>query len=185
MVSNLVLVQLMQFFVLQALINRTLRRKKRLYCCFVDYQKAFDFIDRTSLWTKLIKLGIHGKVFGIIKSLYKNVKSCIKHNGFLTQHFATTSRLLQGEIMSPILFSLYVNDFEAKSRKYQGVFEVKSRVKTWQVRGIWSQQLEHKQVPQWGTEPGVRKGKRSLLACHTRCKCSMETTHNRGRSSSV
>ena len=29
--------------------------------------------------------------------------------------------------------------------------------------------------PQKGvTEPGVRKGKRSLLACHTRCKCSME-----------
>ena len=24
----------------------------------------------------------------------------------------------------------------------------------------------------------VRKGKRSLLASHTRCKCSMETTHN-------
>ena len=53
---------------------------------------------------------------------------------------------------------------KAKSRKYQGVFEVKSRVKTWQIRGIWSQQLEHWQVPKWGTEPGVRKGKRSLLA---------------------
>ena len=37
-----------------------------------------------------------------------------------------------------------------------------------------SQQLEHKQVPQWGTEPGVRKGKRSLLACHTHCKCSIK-----------
>ena len=36
-----------------------------------------------------------------------------------------------------------MNNREAKSRKYQGVFEVKSRVKTWQVRGIWSQQLEH------------------------------------------
>ena len=24
----------------------------------------------------------------------------------------------------------------------------------------------------------VRKGKRSLLACHTHCKLSMETTHN-------
>ena len=32
---------------------------------------------------------------------------------------------------------------EAKSRKYQGEFEVKGRVKTWQVRGIRSQQLEH------------------------------------------
>ena len=32
--------------------------------------------------------------------------------------------------------------------------------------------------PTRGTEPGFRKGKRSLLACHSRCKCSMEITHN-------
>ena len=37
--------------------------------------------------------------------------------------------------------------WKGKSRKYRGVFEVKSRVKTWQVRGTWSQPLEHKQVP--------------------------------------
>ena len=30
----------------------------------------------------------------------------------------------------------------------------------------------------WGTEPGVRKGQRSLLAFHTRCKCSMQTIYN-------
>ena len=31
-----------------------------------------------------------------------------------------------------------------------------------------------------GTEPGVRKGKRSLLlACHTRCKCYMETINHK------
>ena len=41
-------------------------------------------------------------------------------------------------------FCHFASMFEgAKSRKYQGVCEVKSRVKTWQVRGIWSQQLEH------------------------------------------
>ena len=43
---------------------------------------------------------------------------------------------------------------------------------------IWSQQLEHKQVPKCGTEPGVRKSKRSLLACNTRCKSSKETTRH-------
>ena len=32
--------------------------------------------------------------------------------------------------------------------------------------------------PKRGTEPGVRKGKRSLLAINTRCKCSIETTRN-------
>ena len=39
--------------------------------------------------------------------------------------------------------SYYRKFIQAKSRKYQGVFEVKSRVKKWQVRGIWSEQLEH------------------------------------------
>ena len=32
-----------------------------------------------------------------------------------------------------------IRPLQAKSRKYKEVFEVKSRVKTWQVRGIWSQ----------------------------------------------
>ena len=34
---------------------------------------------------------------------------------------------------------------------------MKSRVKTWQVRGIWSQQLEHKQVQQWGRNQVSRR----------------------------
>ena len=46
----------------------------------------------------------------------------------------------------------------AKSRKYQEILEVKSRVQPWHVRGIWSQQLKHKTVPKGGTEPDVRKG---------------------------
>ena len=33
-------------------------------------------------------------------------------------------------------------------------------------------------VPKRGTEQGFWKDKRSLLACHIRCKCSMEITHN-------
>ena len=67
---------------------------------------------------------------------------------------------------------------EAKSRKYRGVFKVKSRGKTRQLRENLSQQLEYKQALKRGTEPGVLKANRSLLACHTRCKCSMEITCN-------
>ena len=39
-----------------------------------------------------------------------------------------------------------------------------------------TQQLEDKQVARRVCGTSVRKGKRSLLACQTRCKCSMETT---------
>ena len=38
--------------------------------------------------------------------------------------------------------------------------------------------MEHTQVPKYVMEPGVRKDKRSLLASHTRCKFSMDTTRN-------
>ena len=67
---------------------------------------------------------------------------------------------------------------EAKSKKHREVFKVKSRNKARQVREIWSQQLEHEQVPKGGTESSVRKGKRSLLACPARRKCSKETYLN-------
>ena len=57
-------------FILQTLINKYLKKKGgRLYYCFVDYRKAFDFIDRGRLWGKLIKQGINGKMLNIIKSL--------------------------------------------------------------------------------------------------------------------
>ena len=45
-------------FVLQTLVNKMLRNKKRLYCCFVDYKKAFGYVNRSSLWMKLKLYGI-------------------------------------------------------------------------------------------------------------------------------
>ena len=54
---------------------------------------------------------------------------------------------------------------------------MKIRKKTRQVRENWSKQLEHKKS-QKITEPGVWKGKRSLLSYPIRYKCSMETTRN-------
>ena len=53
---------------------------------------------------------------------------------------------------------------EVKSRKYQGVFEVKSRVKTWQVRGIWSQQLEHSPARRAGKTKNLRLASGSSFA---------------------
>ena len=48
----------------------------------------------------------------IIKSLYENVKSCVKYSGFLSDYFPNKIGLFQGEVLSPILYSMYVNDCE-------------------------------------------------------------------------
>ena len=44
--------------------------------------------------------------------MYTNVKACVRVDGFYSEQFKCSTGLMQGEVLSPILFSLYVNDFE-------------------------------------------------------------------------
>ena len=74
-------------FVLKSIIDFYVQKKKRLYCAFIDYKKAFDLIDRTSLWLKLLKLGVNGKIFAIVNNIYKYGKSCVTVKGKCSEFF--------------------------------------------------------------------------------------------------
>ena len=62
-------------FVLHGIITHMINQGKKLYCSFIDFSKAFDYVERNSLWSKLIKLAIRGKMMTILKSMYSSVKS--------------------------------------------------------------------------------------------------------------
>jgi hypothetical protein len=49
-------------FALHSIISKSLRQGKRLYCCFIDYVKAFDSVSHFKLWLKLAKCGVTGKL---------------------------------------------------------------------------------------------------------------------------
>ena len=101
-------------FILNNLITHCLNKNERLFCAFVDFTKAFDFIVRDVLWFKLIKLGVRGKLLDIIKSIYTSVKSRVKYENFLSEPFECNIGVRQGECLSPFLFAMYVNDLEAE-----------------------------------------------------------------------
>ena len=61
---------------------------------------------------KLSKIGIQGKLLKVIKAMYNHVKSCIGVDGRLSDYFLNNIGLMQGEVLSLILFNLYVKDFE-------------------------------------------------------------------------
>ena len=72
------------------------------------------------LFTKLMKCGISSKMLNMIIALYNNVTSCVKLNNSITDEFPCEFCLRQGDCLSPILFSLYINDLTGKlSRKKQ------------------------------------------------------------------
>ena len=101
-------------FILNNLITHSLNNNQRLYCAFVDFTKAFDFVVRDILWFKLIRLGVRGKMLNIIKSIYSRVKSRVKHDNTLSEPFTCDIGVRQGECLSPFLFAMYVNDLEAE-----------------------------------------------------------------------
>ena len=45
-------------FTLRCLIDQTKERKQRLYCCFMDFRKAYDTVPRDKLLHRLQVLGI-------------------------------------------------------------------------------------------------------------------------------
>lgn len=99
-------------FVLHGLISHILNHGKKLYCAFIDFTKAFDYVVRENLWYKLIKLGLRGKILNIIKSMYRSVKSRVKYCNKLGNEFYCKLGVRQGECLSPLLFSMFLNDIE-------------------------------------------------------------------------
>ena len=64
--------------ILHSLVQEKLKSGRKLFACFVDFEKAFNKIPRNGLIEKLSKLGISGNILRIIKNMYQNIKM-MKH----------------------------------------------------------------------------------------------------------
>ena len=84
------------------------RTNKKIYACFVDFQKAFDSVWHGGLLLKLLENGIGGRFYDLIKNLYINTKCAVKIQDQRTSFPYTGVR--QGCVLSPILFNLYINE---------------------------------------------------------------------------
>ena len=102
----------MAFLVLNNLTDVYLQREKRLFGAFTDYKKAFDSVQRRLLWGKLLNYDVNGKVLCVIRDMYAKAKSCVKTRHGLPQFFVSNVGLRQGGNLSPVLFSLFLNDLE-------------------------------------------------------------------------
>ena len=97
-----------QITILRIIIEQSLEWNSSLYICFVDFEKAFDSIDRQTLWKLLQHHGIPEKLIKIIRSSYEPSTCQVIHKNVLTEPFNIyTVRCPTG--MLTISFSIFVN----------------------------------------------------------------------------
>ena len=81
--------------------------QKNIYFYFIDYAKAFDFVDHNKLWKNLREMGIPAHLTCLLRNLYAGQESTVRTGHGKTDWFQIGKGVRQGCILSPCLFKFY------------------------------------------------------------------------------
>ena len=90
-------------------VRNRLTERKDTHACFIDFSKAFDDVDRKLLICKLVECKIVGPILDLIKQLYSNTTNYVRLNGRFSDGFSSENGVMQGNNLSPTLFSVFIN----------------------------------------------------------------------------
>ena len=97
-------------FTLRSCIDYFVDHGSNVFVSFLDCSKGFDKVDHHGIFIKLIKRSVPLCILNVIMYWYLNMHSIVKWNGALSRSFHVTSGVRQGGILSPRLFTIYVDD---------------------------------------------------------------------------
>ena len=81
--------------------------QKNIYFCFIDYAKAFDYVDHNKLWKILKEMGIPDYLTHLLRNRYAGQEETARTGHGTTDWFQIGKGVHQGCILSPCLFNLY------------------------------------------------------------------------------
>jgi hypothetical protein len=91
-------------FMARMLQERYGRKKRKLYMCFVDLEKAFDCVPRKVIEWALRKKGVNERLVGAVMRLYEGAKTKVKVGKGMSEAFNVKVGVHQGSVLSPFLF---------------------------------------------------------------------------------
>lgn len=81
-----------------------------VFITFLDIKAAYDTVHRPLLWHKCRKKGFPEYLIRVLQALFDNTTARIGIRGVNSESFSLSSGLLQGSILSPLLYSIFIDD---------------------------------------------------------------------------
>ena len=77
------------------IIEKAREFHKNIYFCYIDYTKAFDYVDHNKLWKILQEMGIPDHLICLLRNLYAGQETTVRTGqGIMVQNWErSTSRL--------------------------------------------------------------------------------------------
>ena len=100
--------------------------QKNIYICFIDYAKAFDYMDHNKLWEILKEMGISDHLTFLLRNLYAGQEATVRTGHGTTDWFQIRKGVRQGCMLSPCLFNLYAEYIMGNA----GLEEAQAGIKT-------------------------------------------------------
>ena len=114
-----------QIFTIRHIIQQVNEMKRKASFCFIDYEKAFDSVSREILPDILRHYGFPEKYVNVIYDMHMNTFCQVLVNGNLTEPFEVKSGLIQGGILSPVIFIMYIDFIFKKVLNEENNFGIK------------------------------------------------------------
>ena len=77
-----------------------------MYVAFLDASKAFDRVNHTKLFSKLLKLGVPKWIIKVLVQWYCNQSMCVRWGSAFSDFFLVNNGVRQRGILSPLLFNV-------------------------------------------------------------------------------
>ena len=98
-------------------ISHFLRNGSEVYTCLMDMSKAFDMVQHSHLFRKLLDQGMPPVIVRFILASYKEQKANVNWNGVNSRYFGIGNGVKQGAILSAVLYCVYTNELYKELRR--------------------------------------------------------------------
>ncbi|KAH9581718.1 hypothetical protein MS3_00000626 [Schistosoma haematobium] len=109
-----------QIDTLRIIVEQSIEWNSSLYMNFIDCEKTFDSVDRTTPLKLLRHYGVPEKIVNIIQNLYDGLNCKIVHGGQSTDSFEVKTSVRQDCLLSPFLFLLVIDWIMKTSTSEEG-----------------------------------------------------------------